>query len=78
MNGERLSDRDLRELYREGYVSKYPSEDNGRLSQQLRFVNFNPEDRVVDFACGNGLLLDLIHGRVKEYVGVDFPSEFIA
>ncbi|MCA9444133.1 MAG: class I SAM-dependent methyltransferase, partial [Candidatus Omnitrophica bacterium] len=46
--------------------------------QQLRFVNFNPEDRVVDFACGNGLLLDLIHGRVKAYVGVDFSSEFIA
>jgi 2-polyprenyl-3-methyl-5-hydroxy-6-metoxy-1,4-benzoquinol methylase len=77
MTGDRLTDDQLREFYREGYVSKYPAVDNGRLTQQLEWIPLRPQDRVVDFACGNGLLLDLIHEKVQEYVGVDFSSEFI-
>ncbi len=77
MRDERLSEQQLREFYRDGYVSKYPTVDNGRLAQQLKQVSLGRDDRVVDFACGNGLLLDLIHSRVKDYVGVDFSSEFI-
>jgi cyclopropane fatty-acyl-phospholipid synthase-like methyltransferase len=32
---------------------------------------------VADFGCGNGVLLELIAPRVREYVGVDFSREFV-
>jgi 2-polyprenyl-6-hydroxyphenyl methylase/3-demethylubiquinone-9 3-methyltransferase len=32
---------------------------------------------VADFGCGNGVLLDLIGRRVREYVGVDFSEAFV-
>jgi 2-polyprenyl-3-methyl-5-hydroxy-6-metoxy-1,4-benzoquinol methylase len=40
-------------------------------------MDLQPHMVVADLACGNGLLLELIHERVAHYHGVDFSSEFI-
>jgi 2-polyprenyl-6-hydroxyphenyl methylase/3-demethylubiquinone-9 3-methyltransferase len=73
----RLSKQHIRDFYTQEYVNRYHQKDTGRLATILRQVEFSATHRVVDFACGNGLLLDLIQGRVKSYVGVDFSEEFI-
>ena len=71
-------DGDLRELYRDEYVARFPDEPDRRLVRLAPLFDLPPQARVVDLACGNGLLLDLVHERVAEYVGVDFSSEFVA
>lgn len=68
---------ELRDLYREEYVQNFPKQDNGRLARLVPLIPIQKDDRVLDVACGNGLLLDLVHDKVDEYVGVDFSSEFI-
>ena len=73
----RMTDAELRDLYRDDYVSTYPKEDNGRLGRLLPYFDLNAEDRVLDVACGNGLLVDFIHGGVLDYTGIDFSEEFI-
>ena len=72
----------LRELYRDEYVTRYWEKEKGfhrrRIERLIPFFELDKKDVVADFACGLGLLLDTIHGRVAEYHGVDFSSEFIA
>lgn len=72
-----MTEGELRDLYRDDYVSTYPKEDNGRLGRLLPYFDLSPEDRVLDVACGNGLLVDFIHDRVRDYTGIDFSEEFI-
>ena len=67
----------LRELYRDEYVARFPDAPDRRLVRLAPLFDLPPQARVVDLACGNGLLLDLVHERVASYVGVDFSSEFI-
>lgn len=69
---------DLRDLYRGDYVARFPDRPGRRLERLAPLLELPPAACVVDLACGNGLLLDLLHERIDEYVGVDFSSEFIA
>ena len=71
------SQMELRQLYGDDYVSRFPRKDNGRLSRLIPLMDLGPGMRVVDVACGNGILLELIHNSVGQYHGVDFSSEFI-
>ena len=48
-----------------------------RLTRLIKYIDFNKEDRVADFACGNGVLLDLIYNKVFSYDGIDFSEDFI-
>jgi len=48
-----------------------------RLIRLIKYIDFNKEDRVADFACGNGILLDLIYNKVFSYDGIDFSEDFI-
>jgi 2-polyprenyl-3-methyl-5-hydroxy-6-metoxy-1,4-benzoquinol methylase len=73
----RLTDLELRDLYRDDYVSNYPKEDNGRLARLLPYFDLDPDDNVLDVACGNGLLVDFIHDHIRGYTGIDFSAEFI-
>jgi 2-polyprenyl-3-methyl-5-hydroxy-6-metoxy-1,4-benzoquinol methylase len=68
----------LRDLYRDDYVQVYERKPLSRLARLLPFIPLSPDDEVADFACGNAMLLDLIHNRVRVYHGVDFSEEFIA
>lgn len=72
------SSQQLRELYEgEDYVGRYHSEPGERLTRLVDLIGFEKNDKVLDIGCGNGLLLPLIDGKVKEYDGVDFSKAFI-
>lgn len=67
----------LRAFYGKDYVEQYEQKSFDRLEYILDHIALKPTDVVADFACGNGMLLNLIHDRVAGYVGVDFSEEFI-
>lgn len=48
-----------------------------RLENLLKYIKFNPEFNVAEFGCGNGIWGELIHRKVKSYIGIDFSEEFI-
>lgn len=73
----RLTDGQLRDFYRADYVEHHAQVANARLARLLPLIDWQPDDRVLDCACGSGQLLELIHDRVARYVGVDFSDEFI-
>jgi 2-polyprenyl-3-methyl-5-hydroxy-6-metoxy-1,4-benzoquinol methylase len=68
---------ELRALYNQEYVEKYDQRTDTRVSRLVAYFDLQPDQAVADFACGNGFLLDHIHGRVAEYQGVDFSEPFI-
>lgn len=74
---DRLSEEELRRIYGQGYVDQYDPHAVQRMRRMLPFFDFPPDAVVADFGCGNGVLLELIAPRVREYVGVDFSEEFV-
>jgi len=64
-------------MYDATYVRRYHKEGTLRISRLLDGIEFKSSDRILDAACGNGLLLDYIHAKVAEYWGVDFSQDFI-
>ena len=73
----RLSADELKEFYKGEYVSTYEAKPLYRIIRLLPFLDIAKTDHVADFACGNGMLLDILHDKVASYVGVDFSEEFI-
>jgi 2-polyprenyl-6-hydroxyphenyl methylase/3-demethylubiquinone-9 3-methyltransferase len=73
----RLSDEQLRAIYDQCYVDIYDPHAAQRIRRMLPFFDLQGHDVVADFGCGNGVLLELISNRVREYVGVDFSEEFV-
>lgn len=72
------SEAELKELHGEAYVAKFVSEQSPfRLERLIQYFNIHETSHVVDFACGNGLLMRLVAPRVSTYTGVDFSSHFI-
>jgi 2-polyprenyl-6-hydroxyphenyl methylase / 3-demethylubiquinone-9 3-methyltransferase len=59
------------------YVKKYDKQGYSRLRRLLPLINFDQKDVVCDYACGNGMLVDLIHSKVALYYGIDFSEDFI-
>ncbi len=72
-----LTQQQLQDFYRQDYVDHHATTANDRLSRLLPHIDWHADDRVLDCACGSGQFLELIHGRVAHYVGVDFSAEFI-
>lgn len=68
---------ELRDLYRSDYVSAYYRNPGPRLERLVDRADLSNDMTVADLGCGNGLLLDVLHGRVRNYYGVDFSNEFI-
>lgn len=69
---------DLKDLYGKDYVERFSAQQSpNRLKRLLRYIHLEPHYKVVDFACGNGMLLPYIAPSVAAYSGVDFSDEFI-
>lgn len=69
---------DLKKLYGKEYVEKFSKiHTSSRIEGFLPYMDLTKTDRVVDFACGNGLLLEQIASKILYYVGVDFSEDFI-
>ncbi|MEZ5332960.1 MAG: class I SAM-dependent methyltransferase [Thermoanaerobaculia bacterium] len=78
VDSDSATTQDLRRLYGEEYVSRFPDAPDRRLRRLAPLFELPRQARVLDLACGNGLLLDLLQGRVESYVGVDFSETFVA
>jgi 2-polyprenyl-6-hydroxyphenyl methylase / 3-demethylubiquinone-9 3-methyltransferase len=77
MSDQRLTKEELLAMHDATYVQKYHKEGALRIGRLLHRIEVKSTDRILDAACGNGLLLDYIHDKVAEYWGVDFSQDFI-
>jgi SAM-dependent methyltransferase len=73
----RLSDEELQAIYDEQYAGQYDPHAVPRMARLLPYIQLSGHEIVADFGCGNGVLLELIGPKVREYVGVDFSEAFI-
>src|SRR5262245_33047601 len=63
----RLSDEELLAIYDERYVDIYDPHAVQRIERLLPLFALTGREDVADFGCGNGVLLELIAPRVREY-----------
>lgn len=74
-----LSPAQLQDMYGERYVASFEGRQSPlRLERLVDRMDLRPHHAVADFACGNGMMMPLVAGKVGRYVGVDFSPEFIA
>jgi 2-polyprenyl-3-methyl-5-hydroxy-6-metoxy-1,4-benzoquinol methylase len=73
-----LNNEKLREMHGAEYVKVYEKTPINRLMRLRKYFDLTKESVIVDFACGNAMLLEVLHDCIKEYHGVDFSSEMIA
>lgn len=59
------------------YVKMYERKPLSRLARLIPTMSLGGGETLADFACGNAMLLPLVHDRVKHYHGVDFSADFI-
>lgn len=65
------------ELHSGNYAKVLASVPENRLDAILPLLELNDNYRLVDFACGNGLLAELIADKIASYEGVDFSSDLV-
>jgi 2-polyprenyl-6-hydroxyphenyl methylase / 3-demethylubiquinone-9 3-methyltransferase len=68
---------ELKALYGAEYVQRFTTQSPRRLRRLLPYLSLRPSDVVADFGCGNGMLLEVVGNRVRQYFGVDFSESFI-
>lgn len=73
-----LDNEKLREMHGAEYVNAFERMPLNRLMRLRKYFSLTKESVIVDFACGNAMLLEVLHDRIKEYHGVDFSTEMIA
>jgi cyclopropane fatty-acyl-phospholipid synthase-like methyltransferase len=74
---DRQTEEELHAIYDQSYVDEYDPHAVARMRRMLPFFDLSGDEVVADFACGNGVLLELISPTVREYVGVDFSEAFV-
>jgi 2-polyprenyl-6-hydroxyphenyl methylase / 3-demethylubiquinone-9 3-methyltransferase len=74
---KKYSKEEIRNMYDASYAESYNKQDTVRIERFLKHFEFNPTDIIADFACGNGLLLQIVHDKIKHYFGIDFSKEQI-
>jgi len=72
------SDQQRIALHSGQYVDAVSNVPISRLTRLIPLLDLRPEYRVVDFGCGSGAFLRLVHRQVQSYDGVDFSPDFIA
>lgn len=69
---------ELKALHGEDYVARFEQEQSlERLRRVVERVPLPAGAAVADFACGSGMLMELLWDRVASYDGVDFSEAFI-
>jgi len=71
------SQTELKKLHGEQYVEAYKNNSPMRLQRLLGYIAIDSTLSVAEYACGNGMLMEIIAPKVKSYVGVDFSEPFI-
>ena len=66
-----------KKLHSGTYVEMYENKPISRIERLVPFLPLTGNEELADFACGNAMLLPLIHNRVAHYHGVDFSEDFI-
>lgn len=66
-----------KQLHSGEYVRMYERKPISRLQRLVPWLRLRGDEDLADFACGNAMLLPLIHDRVRSYHGVDFSQDFI-
>lgn len=66
-----------RALHSGEYVERYVRKPLTRLANLVPLLALKSTDVVADFACGDGMLAQLVDGQVAAYHGVDFSQDFI-
>lgn len=77
MSRNRAVDQKSLALHSGKYVERYNAKPISRVVNLIRYMGLTPETRIVDYACGNGMLLQAIGDNFASYDGVDFSSDFI-
>lgn len=49
-----------------------------RLERLCNIIDFKPTYHVVEYGCGNGIWADMIHDKIRTYIGLDFSKPFIS
>lgn len=76
-NSEKRATDVLKDLYDGHYAQAYERKPLSRLRRLVPMFQLSGNEEVVDYACGNAMLLELVHTRVRNYVGVDFSADMI-
>lgn len=66
-----------RRLHSGAYVEMYERKPISRLQRLVPRLRLRGDETLADFACGNAMLLPLIHAQLRSYHGVDFSEDFI-
>lgn len=64
-------------LHSGDYVERYNRKSLARVRGLLRYMDVADDAEIADYACGNGMLLQVLGERSATYHGVDFSPEFI-
>ncbi len=64
-------------LHSGDYVERYNKKPLDRVRALARRIELDDDAELVDFACGNGMLLQVVGDRAGTYHGVDFSEDFI-
>lgn len=75
---DRVVNRHSLALHSGRYVERYNAKPIDRVSNLVPLMNLTRNSRVVDYACGNGMLLQAMDDQFGTYDGVDFSPDFIA
>ena len=72
-----INEDERRDLHSGDYVQVIENVPISRMVRLLPRMEFHPSDRLVDFACGTGVLSELVHKKITSYDGVDFSPDLI-
>ena len=64
-------------LHSGAYVEGYERRPISRIARLVPRMHLVAREELIDIACGNGMLLPLVHDKVSAYHGVDFSQDFI-
>jgi len=64
-------------LHSGDYVARYNRKSLARVRGLLKYMHVAGDAEVADYACGNGMLLQVLGDRAGSYHGVDLSPEFI-